>query len=230
VEGTVGRLVRKEQIPDVLKSGEIPVIVDPQALILSDPFFCGPNSAFWITVVVDARLTKRPLEPLPSPVNLYIGLGPGFNAGLDCHAVIETRRSHFLGRVYWKGPAQLDSGLPEGDPRRVLRAPSGGTLKAIAEIGEHVEAGQIIAEIMPEPDSSKEQGNASSKIQAPFAGILRGLIHPGTHVHAGLKIGDVDSRDDPRACRLVSDKTLAIGGGVLEAILSQPEVRASLWK
>jgi xanthine dehydrogenase accessory factor len=55
------------------------------------------------------------------------------------------------------------------------------------------------------------------------------LIHPGLPVTQGLKIGDVDPRNDPRLCQLVSDKALSIGGGVLEAIASKVEVRSQLW-
>jgi xanthine dehydrogenase accessory factor len=49
------------------------------------------------------------------------------------------------------------------------------------------------------------------------------------HVWDGMKIGDVDPRDDPRYCYLVSDKALAVGGGVLEAILSTTILRPFLW-
>jgi xanthine dehydrogenase accessory factor len=146
-------------------------------------------------------------------VPLHIGLGPGFTAGENCHAVIETRRSHTLGRVYWSGSAQPDSGQPEGDPRRVLRAPMDGTLIQHVQIGDHVKEGQLIAELQ----SSTE--DRQWKIESPFAGTLRGLIHPSVEVTAGMKIGDIDPRDDPSACQLVSDKALAIGGGVLEAVM-----------
>ena len=137
--------------------------------------------------------------------------------------MIETRRSHTLGRVYWEGGTQADSGQPEGDPRRVLRAPIDGELVGHAQIGNHVEEGTLIAEILP------SFGNRKSKIVSPFKGVLRGLIHPGLHVTTGLKIGDVDPRDDPSACALVSDKALAVGGGVLEAILSKEEIQKKLW-
>lgn len=59
--------------------------------------------------------------------------------------------------------------------------------------------------------------------------MLRGLLYPDLYVKTGLKIGDVDPRADPLFCTMVSDKSLAIGGGVLEAILSQSEIRAHLW-
>ena len=44
-----------------------------------------------------------------------------------------------------------------------------------------------------------------------------------------MKIGDVDPRDEPVMVNLVSDKSRAIGGGVLEAILSCPDLRSGLW-
>jgi len=201
-------LVEGEQLQAALEAGDIPVIVDPDASILTE---------LSIPVVVDARLTKLPPSSLPLDVPLHIGLGPGFHAGRDCHAVIETRRGHTLGRVYWNGPSQPDSGQPEGDRRRVLRAPVDGIFSSRAQIGKHVEAGQLLAEVAGKP------------INAPFSGVLRGLIHPGLRVTKGLKIGDVDPRDDPGLCYLVSDKALAIGGGVLEAILTRSEIRTSLW-
>jgi xanthine dehydrogenase accessory factor len=128
--------------------------------------------------------------------------------------VVETRRSHTLGRVYWNGTTQPDSGEPEGDRRRVLRAQGNGVVTSKVKIGEHVEEGQVIAVI-----------GDQWTVKSPFAGIVRGLIHDGLYVTKGLKIGDVDARNDASACTLVSDKALAIGGGVLEAMLAKEEIR-----
>ena len=50
-------------------------------------------------------------------------------------------------------------------------------------------------------------------------GVLRGILPSGTPVHKGMKSGDVDPRCQPEYCTTVSDKALAVGGGVLEAIL-----------
>jgi xanthine dehydrogenase accessory factor len=221
VEGVTARLVDRGQLRAALDAGEIPVLVDPQASILTE---------LPIPIVVDARLTKNPPAPLPADVTLHIGLGPGFHAGRDCQAVIETRRSHTLGRVYWDGTTQSDSGQPEGNPRRVLRAPTDGQLVGYAQIGDHLEEGDLVAEIHPATGNrGTEIENRKSKIVSPFKGVLRGLIHPGLHVKQGLKVGDVDPRDDPQMCYLVSDKALAIGGAVLEALLSQKEFRMKLW-
>ena len=210
IEGTTARLVSPDQIQVTFEAGEIPVLVDPHANILRNQFLTSPQSTF----VVDARLLKTAPEPLGVNIPLYIGLGPGFNAGENCHAVIETRRSHTLGRVYWRGTAQTDSGEPDGDHRRVLRAPHSGILLAHATIGDHLEEGQLIAEIQP------QDGNDNFSILSPFPGMLRGLIRPEIQVAKGMKIGDVDRRNDPVMHTLISDKALAIGGGVLEALLT----------
>lgn len=209
VEGVKARLLKREQLPAALDAGEIPVIMDPDADILS---------TFHFLIVIDARLTKQPPIPLPTPVPLHIGLGPGFHAGRNCHAVIETRRSHTLGRVYWEGSAQPDSGQPEGDPRRVLRATADGVFVARKKIGDHCETEEVIGVI-----------SHQYPVVSLLSGVLRGIIRDGLHVSRGLKIGDVDPRNDASACYLVSDKALAIGGGVLEAILARPEIRNQLW-
>jgi xanthine dehydrogenase accessory factor len=192
----------------VLGKQQVPVLVDPD---------CTAAKMLHVPVIVDARMTKHPPEAIGYSPVLYIGLGPGFEAGVNCQVVIETRRSHMLGRVYWRGGPSPDTGQPEGDPQRVLRAPADGELIAHSEIGQHLEAGQGIAEV------------AGQMVIAPFPGILRGLLHPGLIVTRGLKIGDIDRRADPRLLQFVSDKALSVGGGVLEAILSRPELRPQLW-
>jgi xanthine dehydrogenase accessory factor len=219
VEGVTACLVTPEQLQATLEADEIPVLVDPDADILLSSLRYSSGQAFFFPVVIDARLRKTPPAPLPTEVPLHIGLGPGFHAGVNCHAAIETHRSHTLGRVYWNGSTQPDSGQPEGDPRRVLRAPGDGILIGHKRIGEHCEPGELIAEI----ESPVE--NRRSQIVNPIGGVLRGLIRAGIQVTKGLKVGDIDPRDDRSACFLVSDKALAVGGAVLEAILTRDEIR-----
>ena len=208
IEGLTGRRAESPaEAFDLARQGIIPVLVDPETAILKHGQF---------PALIDARLLKRTADTDLSSAPLVIGLGPGFTVGENCHAVIETNRGHTLGRVYWTGSASADTGLPEGDPRRVLRAPADGVLTGYAQIGEHVEGGQLIAEI------------GGEMVIAPFKGILCGLIRPGVALSQGMKIGDIDQRDDPSYCYMVSDKALSVGGGVLEALLSRPEIRAQL--
>ena len=96
---------------------------------------------------------------------------------------------------------------------RVLRSPADGNVVPCVAIGDRVEKGQLIATV------------ARQEILAPFDGVLRGLVHPEVHVTTGLKIGDLDPRGVVAHCFTISDKSLAIGGGVLEAILSSPVSR-----
>ncbi len=216
VEGVRARRVTDAadslRVLQILSKGSIPVLIDPEA-----------SSALGLhpTVIVDGRMNKRPPEPLRHTARLFIGLGPGFTAPKDCHVVIETRRGHTLGRAVWQGSSIPDTGVPEGllehRAERVLRAPADGTLETFTQIGDHVEESQPVAQV------------AGLMVTAPFPGVVRGLLKPGQTVSAGVKIGDVDPRDDPSLCSLVSDKSLAIGGGVLEAILSRLELRAHFW-
>ena len=213
IEGVIGRLAAPETILSTLSDGEIPVLVDPDLTILSSPLS--------ILCLVDATLRKRPPETGLDTVKLSIGMGPGFTAAKDVHAVIETNRGHTLGRVYWQGSALADTGIPEQvlgiRAERVLRAPADGKLITHGDIGDHFDKGDTICEVEGIP------------VNAPFDGSLRGLLRSGVIVKKGLKIGDLDPRDDPRYCTLISDKSLALGGSVLEAILSQKEIRKELW-
>ncbi|MFN2161300.1 MAG: selenium-dependent molybdenum cofactor biosynthesis protein YqeB [Candidatus Promineifilaceae bacterium] len=189
----------------VIERGDIPVLVARDL----EPVIEKLDGD--LTAVVDARLAKRNIDTRIDQAPLVIGLGPGFTAGQDCHAVIETMRGHTLGRVIWQGSALPNSGTPGivagKGAERVLRAPADGAAGWSVEIGDIVSAGQVLGEVDGAP------------VQAPFDGVVRGLIAPGTAVTKGLKIGDVDARADREACFTISDKALSIGGGVLEAIM-----------
>ena len=162
-------------------------------------------------VVVDARTAKRVLDTTIEDAPLVIALGPGFTAGVDCHAVVETMRGPRLGRVLWNGSAAVNTGTPGTiagrGAERVLRAPTDGEVHWQARIGDIVSAGTVLGSV------------ERAEIHAPFNGLVRGLLADGTPVHTGLKIGDIDPRTDTD-WRQISDKALAVGGGVLEALLT----------
>ena len=209
IEGV--RAASEAEVGAILEAGAIPVLVDPGASSL--PKF-GPQ------VLVDGRMRKVASDLARDAAPLTIGLGPGFTAAVDCHAVVETRRGHHLGRVIWTGPAAADTSRPEPvngyGEARVLRAPGAGVVRGLRQIGDVVRRGEIIFAIDGET------------VRAPFDGALRGLLHDGLPVEAGAKVGDLDPRGDPRYCFEISDKSLAVGGGVLEAVLSRAELRRAL--
>ena len=184
-------------------AGKLVVLVDPTAQVI--PLF-APD------VVVDAIVAKRNLGTSMSDAPRVVGVGPGFTAGVDCHAVVETQRGHDLGRVLWQGSAKANTGVP-GDiggytSERLVRASADGVFMPQAAIGDRVRAGQIVAHVDGTP------------VRAQIDGVLRGLLQPGVPVHAGMKAGDVDPRGEVAHCFTISDKARAIGGGVLEAALT----------
>jgi xanthine dehydrogenase accessory factor len=189
-------------------SPTIPILVDP---IAATPDLTKP------AILVDAIMAKINTGTRLDQAPLVVALGPGFRAGHDCHAVIETMRGHWLGRVIYEGSAQANTGTPgpvKGHTAdRVLRAPADGHVIAATEIGDSIKPGQLIGTVN------------GQEIRAPFAGVLRGLVHPQVAVTAGFKVGDLDPRADQRHCFTISDKSLTIGGGVLEAILASQLVR-----
>ncbi|HAJ38570.1 MAG TPA: molybdenum hydroxylase [Chloroflexi bacterium] len=209
VEEVTGRRCGMADAAAVVAAGEVAVIIDPAGETLR---------RLHPPVVVDAIMAKRNTGTRCEDAPFVVALGPGFTAGVDCHAVIETERGHNLGRVIWQGSAAPDTGEPGELPgvgrraSRVLRAPAAGHVIGRCAIGDRVVAG---AELAIVEDAAGEMYS----IVAPFDGVLRGLIHPRVAVHPGMKIGDLDPRADVAACFTVSDKSLAIGGGALEAIL-----------
>jgi len=218
-EGVTARKV--DGISDIQRTWNervIPVLVDPECRIINQ---LETNRPPWlISVLVDARMTKRPPDLGMDSAPLVVGLGPGFIAGDNCHAVVETNRGHFLGRVIWKGSASANTGVPGGFGSeyqdRVLRSPADGLFQPEREICDQLNQGDKIAEV------------DGKSIYAPFKGVLRGILYPGLFVQQGFKIGDIDQRDDPRYCTTVSDKSLAVAGGVLEAILANKHQRENL--
>jgi xanthine dehydrogenase accessory factor len=165
--------------------------------------------------LVDAIIAKRNLGTRLGMAEVVVALGPGFEAGVDADAVVETNRGHDLGRVLLSGRAEPNTGIPgliAGQGReRVLHAPVAGVVENLKRIGDQVRAGEpVLALVGPE---------GRVPVAAAIDGILRGLIRSGYQAQAGLKVADVDPRGRREHCFNISDKGLAIAGGVLEAVL-----------
>lgn len=203
VEDIIARRISTyDEVTTTWRSHQIPVMVDPSVASIQ---YWQPH------ILIDARMEKRNLGTHLHDARYVIGLGPGFVAGEDVHAVIETQRGHTLGRAIYQGAAIPNTGTPGSvnghQATRVLRSPCNGFVEPYAQIGQIVQEGQALAYVTDQP------------ILAPFDGVLRGLIHHSVYTTAQMKIGDLDPRADVMACYTISDKSLAIGGGVLEAVL-----------
>lgn len=191
-----------EDAAAILAAGEIPVLADPESKC---------RTALHPDIVVDAILAKKNLGTRITDAPCVIGVGPGFTAGEDCHAAVETMRGHTLGRALYHGSPLPNTNIPgliggfAGE--RVLRAPCDGIFTAVHRIGDTVEEGETIGFVEGQP------------MKCTISGVLRGVLDDGVSVKKGMKSGDVDPRCKPEYCTTISDKALAVGGGVVEAVL-----------
>lgn len=204
VEGITARLARSPaEAAAILDSGNVAVLVDPQ---------WSAVDVFQPAAVIDAIIAKKNLGTSLSDAPVVIGLGPGFTAGVDVHAVVETQRGHYLGRVIYNGSAAPNTGVPGViggySTERLLRSPVEGTFLGIREIGDMVNTGDLVAMVGETP------------IHATIPGVLRGLLASGLTVTPGFKVGDIDPRYTREHCLTISDKARSVAGGALEALIA----------
>ncbi|MDF2569937.1 MAG: selenium-dependent molybdenum hydroxylase system protein YqeB family [Sporomusa sp.] len=206
VEGVTAKLALLDEVEEVLLDKQIPVLLAPEL----------PTVKHVITrlkplAIVDAIIAKHNLGTTIADAPIVIGVGPGFMAGVDVHAVVETMRGHDLGRVIYQGEAIANTGVPGEIAgytlERLIKAPTAGRFTSCRQIGEKVAAGEVIGHVDDDP------------VMVAIEGVLRGLLQNGILVKQGMKLGDVDPRCCREHCFLISDKARAIGGGVLEALL-----------
>lgn len=226
VEGVTAIHVTPDEIDRCLSESKVPVLNDPETKILHQRKF---------DIVIDARMAKENLGTEITDAPIVIALGPGFKAGKDCHAVVETLAGHNLGRVIYEGKAAKNTGAPAPpelylSPKAtsphtaccsgfvpccegfdfgslLLRAPADGVFTGEKRIGDLVKEGDVIGRV------------DDIQIKAKASGVIRGLIHDGVHIVKGLKIGDIDPTSEVNRAYEISEKANAVAGGVLEACL-----------
>lgn len=203
VEDVTARLAHSPQEAlELTRQDTVAVLADPEGACISA---LKPDG------VVDAILAKKNLGTRLDMAPVVIGVGPGFTAGTDCHAAVETKRGHTLGRVLYTGSPIPNTGVPGNiggyTVERVLRAPADGIFEPKLEIGALVKTGDVAGMVNGQP------------MLCTIDGCLRGLLQAGVPVFEGMKSGDIDPRCEPEHCLTASDKALAVGGGVLEALL-----------
>ncbi|MDR2712546.1 MAG: EF2563 family selenium-dependent molybdenum hydroxylase system protein [Clostridiales bacterium] len=188
-----------DELEDCWQAGVVPLLVDPagESIRLIHP-----------AAVIDAIIAKENLGTNRAMADITIALGPGFCAGKDVQAVIETMRGHDLGKLILQGYAKQDTGMPGNiggiSNRRVLHAPANGIINHKKRIGDVVECGDILLTVDGKP------------VKVSLSGLVRGLIREGIMVCRGMKVADIDPRIDIN-WHSISDKARCLGGAVLEA-------------
>lgn len=208
VEGLTCTLAKTvEEAVSLLEEGKLAMLIDPVGECIGQ---LRPMA------VVDGILAKKNLGTHKTMAPITVALGPGFTAGEDVDAVIETMRGHSLGRVIYEGEAIKNTGIPGViagfSKERVLHSPAAGVMRNVKKITDTVGKGETIALI--------ETKEGDIPVVATIDGLLRGLIRDGYPVTKGFKIADIDPRlQEYENCFTISDKARCIAGGVVEAIL-----------
>lgn len=203
VEGVTARRSGPDDFQELLAAGFVPIVPEPNQTWLD---------ALKPAAFIEATLSKFNTGIRREPGRPTLALGPGYEAGRDVDAVVETARGHFLGRLILEGPALSNTGSPGlvggFGPERLIRAPGSGSVFFEKAIGQSVLSGQALGRVGETP------------IVAAISGVLRGALRDGLAVKPGFKIGDIDPR--PEAAGFIhspSDKARAVAGGVLEGLL-----------
>jgi hypothetical protein len=163
-----------------------------------------------LDLLVDARMQKAEMMPdLRRLAGLTIGLGPGFCAGGNCDAAIETHPSK-AGEVIARGAAMAADGIApklgtKGGERFVYTSRP-GRWHTPMEIGARVFKDYVIGRL------------AGIPVRAPFDGVLRGLARDGSELSAGAKLIEIDPRGRRAAWSGMDSRGRAIASGVVKAL------------
>ena len=192
-----------------LKDGEIIMMIDPK----------GKNIPhFKPKVVLDAIMAHENKGTLRDMAEHTLALGPGFCAGRDVDAVIETMRGHDLGKIIYEGYSYRDQGKlslvdAAGAVGQIIFAPDAGELESLQNISNKIQKDELIAKIHREDGSVLE-------ICSRIDGVLRGIMRSGCIVRKGQKIADVNPVMSREECFTLTDKARCVAGSVLQAVMA----------
>jgi xanthine dehydrogenase accessory factor len=218
VDGSTARFVMLlSEVDRIHEIGDLAITTQPLGEVLT----AWPPDVF-----IEAAMLRTNWGLTRDIAPLVIALGPGYQAGKDCHAVVETVRGPQLGRVLSGG--QCLEPAPPADimgfaEERVIKAPRAGIFRTIKEIADRVEQGEkigLLVLLFAREDLFRGVPvDSEYPVVARIGGIVRGLLRDGVPVQPGDKLGDIDPRGVTEDLSHISDKAQRVAEGVLEAVV-----------
>ncbi|MGV8040975.1 MAG: selenium-dependent molybdenum cofactor biosynthesis protein YqeB [Thermoanaerobaculaceae bacterium] len=218
VEGVTARFVMLlSEIDRMHEMGDVAVTTQSLSEVLA---------AWPPDVYVEAAMLRSNWGLSRDLAPIVIALGPGFQAGKDCHAVVETTRGLRLGRVLSGGHSLVSAPPAEimgFSQERVIKAQRAGVFRTARGIGDRVEQGEkigVLVLLFERADLYRGVPvDCEYPVVARIGGVLRGLLRDGVPVVAGDRIGDIDPRGFTEDLDHLSDKAVRVAEGVHEAIV-----------
>jgi xanthine dehydrogenase accessory factor len=179
----------------------IPIMTLPESLLAA---------AIRFDVIVDATMRRNHWpQDVRDRAACFIGLGPGYAPGQNCHVAIETQWGAAMGQVLREGQAAQRSGGPRAlagvTRERFGIAPADGQWRTAVMLGAAVSVGDAIGTL------------GEYVVRAPINGHLRGLARDGVQVTAGQRLLEVDPRPEPQIFGL-GERPRAIAAGVASVL------------
>jgi xanthine dehydrogenase accessory factor len=218
VDGVTARFVMMlSDIDRLHQLGDLAITTQPLAEVVA---------AWPPDVVVEATMLRANWGLTADAAPVVIALGPGYQVGPDCHAVVETVRGPQLGRVLSAGqslepapPAEILGFAAE----RLIKAQRQGIFRTVHQLGDRVEQGEkvgvLVLLFVREDLFRGVPVDSEYPVVARIGGVIRGLLRDGVPVNAGDRLGDVDPRGLTDDLAHISDKAQRVAEGVLEAMV-----------
>ena len=219
VQGVRGRFVRTvDEVEAANRSGDIAVA----ALALEDVLPTWQPQIF-----IEAAMLRKNWGLKRGIAPVVIALGPGYVARKDCDAVVDTVRGPQVGAVL----EDTGEALRDSPPAQIMGYSGERAVKAVRDgifftqqkIGAQIERGERIGTVVSvygiEDFRQGVPVDASYPVKARISGVLRGLLRDGVPVKNGDRIADIDPRGNTDDLDHISDKSMRVADGVLEAVV-----------